>query len=103
MIDIFSIIGTIGVLAMIIALEFFLVFFLSIKSDLDKKKNIITVSVYTRKEFHLKVKRENLTLEKALELKRFYEREENAIVLVTITSRSDLAKKKRGKRECIKD
>lgn len=97
MIDICSIIGTIGILAMIIALEFFLVFFLSVKNDLGKKKNIITVSVYTRKEFHLKVKRENLTLEKALELKRFYEREENAIVLVTITSRSDLAKKREEK------
>lgn len=97
MIDIFSIIGTIGILAMIIALEFFLVFFLSVKNDLGRKKNYITVSVYTRKEFHLKAKRENLTLEKALELKRFYEREEDAIVIVTITSRGNLVKKREEK------
>ena len=92
MIDIFSIFGTIGILAMIIALEFFLVFFLLVKNDLGKKKNYITVSVYTRKEFHLKAKRENLTLEKALELKRFYEREEGAVVVITITGKGEKGK-----------
>lgn len=97
MTDVITVIGGIGILAMIIALEFFLVFFLSVKNDLGKKKNYITVSVYTRKEFHLKAKRENLTLEKALELKRFYEREEDAIVIVTITSRGDLVKKREEK------
>ena len=92
MTDVITVIGGIGILAMIIALEFFLVFFLSVKNDLGKKKNYITVSVYTRKEFHLKVKRENLTLEKALELKRFYEREENAVVVITITGKGEKGK-----------
>ena len=97
MIDILTVIGGIIVIAMIVALEYLLVFFLSVKNDLDRQKNFITVSVYTRKEFHLKVKQENLTIQKALELKRFYEREENAIVVITITGKGDLTKKREEK------
>ena len=97
MIDILTVIGGIIVIAMIVALEYLLVFFLSVKKDLDRQKNFITVSVYTRKEFHLKAKQENLSMQKALELKRFYEREEDAIVIVTITSRGNLVKKREEK------
>lgn len=97
MIDILTVIGGIIVIAMIVALEYLLVFFLSVKNDLDRQKNIITVSVYTRKEFQLKAKQENLSLQKALELKKFYEREEDAIVIITITGKGNLRKKREEK------
>ena len=87
MIDILTVIGGIALIVILIILEFLLIFYIDIKKELNKDKNNISVYVYSNKNLQIRTRKDNLTIEKALQLKKFYEMEENSIVVLSITAK----------------
>ena len=87
MIDILTVIGGIALIVILIILEFLLIFYIDIKKELNKDKNNISVYVYSNKNLQIRTRKDNLTIEKALQLKKFYEMEENSIVVLSITTK----------------